>query len=126
MTTSRRVLLTTQEVMALTGATRRRLIYWCKQGRIPGQPPIIGSGVPRTWTPEQVEAVKEAVSDQMKTTVHRNRRHGLAGRSSEGPNGGRRPDLAARQKALVRLSHLYPNVFERLFTEELEKERGRS
>lgn len=49
------VLLTTPQVMRLTGISYRRLDYWRRQGWITGEPEHMGSGFPRRWTPQDIE-----------------------------------------------------------------------
>lgn len=43
----------TTEVSELTGISFRRLDYYWRTGRIPNAQ-LLGGGVPRKWTPEQV------------------------------------------------------------------------
>ena len=46
----------TVEVCRITGATYRQLDWWCRTGRIPGQPSgaATGSGRRRRWTDDQI------------------------------------------------------------------------
>jgi len=48
---------TTIEVCRMTGTSYRQLDYWCRTGRIPGQPVGrgTGSGHRRAWTDAQIE-----------------------------------------------------------------------
>lgn len=50
----------TVEVAKLTGATYRQLDYWCRTGRIAGQPPgrATGSGQRRKWSEADVERAR--------------------------------------------------------------------
>lgn len=56
MTVTEAETYSTVQVCRLTGATYRQLDYWCRTGKIPGQPvgSAIGSGNRRRWTPEQI------------------------------------------------------------------------
>ena len=56
VTTTETETYSTVEVCRMTGATYRQLDYWCRTGRIHGQPVGrgTGSGNRRRWTPEQV------------------------------------------------------------------------
>lgn len=56
MTTTRTY--TSMQVLAMTGCTYRQLDWWCRQGHIPGQPEVIGSGNRRSFTSAQVKRVK--------------------------------------------------------------------
>lgn len=49
---------TTVQVSEMTGATYRMIDYWCRRGLIPGQDRVIGSGMRRHFTDEQVERVR--------------------------------------------------------------------
>ena len=49
---------TTVEVVALTGASYRRIDYWARMGYIPGQYEATGSGHKRYWTEEQIDRVR--------------------------------------------------------------------
>ena len=52
-------MVSTVEVCRLTGATYRQVDWWCRTGRIPGQPSgaATGSGHRRRWTPDQIVRV---------------------------------------------------------------------
>lgn len=50
-------IFTTQQVMAVTGASRRQLAYWADRGLIRGLERT-GRGYPLRWTAEQVEIVR--------------------------------------------------------------------
>ena len=49
---------TSMEVLQMTGCTYRQLDWWCRQGHIPGQPDVVGSGHRRAFTSAQVKRVK--------------------------------------------------------------------
>lgn len=112
----------TSQVMEITGATRRQLSYWCEQGRIPGQSRT-GSGNPRRWTDAQVALIRDHLATTgMRKPLLIQRHHGLSGLVS---GERRRFDLRARGRALTRLAHRYPRLFERLYEEELAIEMER-
>lgn len=48
----------TREVCEATNTTYRQVSHWANQGLIPGQSKVAGSGNYRTWTDEQVDAVR--------------------------------------------------------------------
>jgi len=52
------------EVCCLVGITYRQLDYWCRQGFIPGAAQRVGSGCPRRFDADQVEAFRH-VKDLM-------------------------------------------------------------
>lgn len=58
--------LSSREVCRLLGIAYRQMDYQVRAGRIPGQPPERGSGVPREWTPAQVERLREIVEARRK------------------------------------------------------------
>ena len=68
MTASRRY--TSMEVCRMTGCTYRQLDWWCRQGHIPGQDAVVGSGRRRSFTTAQVTRVKRL----LKASVLRNAR----------------------------------------------------
>ena len=52
-------LLSTNDVVAATGATYRQVDYWVRTGLVPGQSPEgPGSGHRRRWHPAQVNRVR--------------------------------------------------------------------
>lgn len=56
--TPERGVVSTNELLDVTGATYRQVDYWCRRGFIPGQERRPGSGQPRVWTWEQVARVQ--------------------------------------------------------------------
>ena len=59
--------LSSKQVCALTGVTYRQLDYWVGLGVIEGQGSP-GSGMPRIWTSEQVQRVRE-VQDALQRAI---------------------------------------------------------
>lgn len=51
--------ISSAEVCRLTGVTYRKLDYWIARGWISGQAKDLGQGIPRNWTTDQIERVRE-------------------------------------------------------------------
>jgi DNA-binding transcriptional MerR regulator len=61
---------TSMQVVSMTGCTYRQLDWWCRQGHIPGQEGVTGSGNRRAFTTAQVKRVRLL----LKASVIRNTR----------------------------------------------------
>lgn len=101
---------TTDQVMAKAGVLRMRLVRWCQQGLIPGQPAEVGSGTPRRWTLEQ-----------MKMAEYLARVLAPSGMTEKESN---RVYQRCRQRAHRQLARKYEGEFQDLFRAELLKEVG--